>query len=115
MNGKNSQEGFHEITLDVNRKEFKVAVQADTPLLWVIREQLHLKGTKYGCGVGRCGACTVLVDGKAVRSCSTPVSNAEGRRITTIEGLSDDGRHPFSRPGLKRMSPSAATASQARS
>jgi isoquinoline 1-oxidoreductase beta subunit len=90
MTETNSQEGFHEIRLDVNRKEYKVATQEDTPLLWVIREKLHLTGTKYGCGIGRCGACTVLVDGKAVRSCLTPVSKVEGKEIMTIEGISID-------------------------
>ncbi|MBI5589117.1 MAG: molybdopterin-dependent oxidoreductase [Deltaproteobacteria bacterium] len=101
MSEKNTQEGFHEIKLDVNRKEYKVAAQVDTPLLWVIREQLHLTGTKYGCGIGRCGACTVLVDGKAVRSCLTSVSKVAGKEITTIEGLSDDGNHPIQRAWIE--------------
>ncbi len=105
MNEKNTQEGFHEIKLDVNRKEYKVAVQADTPLLWVIREQLHLTGTKYGCGIGRCGACTVLVDGKTVRSCLTPVSKVAGKEITTIEGLSHDGLHPLQRAWIEQDVP----------
>ena len=74
--------------LTINRKPRTVDVAADTPLLWVLRDTLDMKGTKYGCGVGLCGACTVLVDGKAVRSCQTPVSEAKGT-ITTIEGLSE--------------------------
>jgi isoquinoline 1-oxidoreductase subunit beta len=105
MSDKNTIEGFHEITLDVNLKEYKVSVQNETPLLWVIREQLHLTGTKYGCGIGRCGACTVLVDGKAVRSCLTPVSKAAGKQITTIEGLSYHGDHPLQRAWIEQDVP----------
>ncbi len=71
-----------------------VDVAPDTPLLWVLRDVLNMKGTKYGCGMGVCGACTVLLDGKAVRSCMTQVSAAVGQPITTIEGLSPDGLHP---------------------
>ena len=66
----------------------------DVPLLWVLRDTLGLTGTKFGCGVGACGACTVHLDGKAMRSCQVPLQAAAGRRITTIEGLSADGRHP---------------------
>ena len=66
----------------------------DTPLLWALRDQLNLTGTKFGCGMAQCGACTVHLDGKAVRSCSMPVSAVAGRKITTIEGLSSDGSHP---------------------
>jgi isoquinoline 1-oxidoreductase alpha subunit len=69
-------------------------VAGDTPLLWVLRDTLNLRGTKYGCGIGQCGACTVHLGGKAVRSCLTPVSAAAGAPITTIEGLSADGTHP---------------------
>jgi aerobic-type carbon monoxide dehydrogenase small subunit (CoxS/CutS family) len=71
-----------------------VDVSPDTPLLWVIRDVLHLHGTKYGCGIGQCGACTVHLGGRAVRSCQTPVSAATNAPITTIEGLSADGTHP---------------------
>ncbi|HVO18736.1 MAG TPA: (2Fe-2S)-binding protein [Anaeromyxobacter sp.] len=75
----------------VNGRARTAEVDPDTPLLWVLRDDLGLTGTKYGCGVGQCGACTVLVDGEAVRACSTPVSDVVGRRIETIEGLSRDG------------------------
>ena len=81
-------------TLNVNGKTTTVDVPADMPLLWVIRDVLNLKGTKLGCGVGQCGACTVNVNGRAQRSCQTPVSAAKGP-ITTIEGLSADGSHPL--------------------
>ena len=79
--------------LTVNGRSSTVDVPADTPLLWVIRDVLKLKGTKYGCGIGQCGACTVHLNGKAVRSCQTPVSVATAP-ITTLEGLSSDGTHP---------------------
>ena len=69
-------------------------MEPETPLLWVLRDSIGLTGTKYGCGIGQCGACTVLIDGMAVRTCSLPVSRAVGTRITTIEGLSQDGSHP---------------------
>ena len=81
-------------TLNVNGKTTTVDVPADMPLLWVIRDVLNLKGTKFGCGVGQCGACTVNLNGRAVRSCQTPVSAAKAP-ITTIEGLSADGNHPL--------------------
>ena len=82
------------LTLRVNGREHSVDVPPDMPLLWTLRDILGLTGTKYGCGVAQCGACTVHVDGKAVRSCVTPAAGLEGREITTIEGLSGDGRHP---------------------
>ncbi len=81
--------------LTVNGKPHTVDVPPDTPLLWVVREHLRLTGTKFGCGVGQCGACTVHLDGAAVRSCQTPVSAAIGKKITTIEGLHPEGRHPL--------------------
>ena len=81
-------------TLNVNGKTTTVDVPADMPLLWVIRDVLNLKGTKFGCGIAQCGACTVNMGGRAIRSCSTPVSAAKGP-ITTIEGLSADGTHPL--------------------
>ena len=81
-------------SLNVNGKTTTVDVPADMPLLWVIRDVLNLKGTKFGCGVAQCGACTVNMGGRAIRSCSTPVSTVKGP-ITTIEGLSADGNHPL--------------------
>jgi aerobic-type carbon monoxide dehydrogenase small subunit (CoxS/CutS family) len=82
------------LKLTVNQKTVQVDVSPDTPLLWVLRDSLDLKGAKFGCGVGSCGACAVLVDGRAVRSCITPVSAVVNAKITTIEGLSADGSHP---------------------
>lgn len=79
------------IELNVNGRSYRVDVEPDTPLLWFIREQLALTGTKYGCGIGRCGACMVHVDGKPVHACGLPVSEAAGARVTTIEGLAAAG------------------------
>jgi isoquinoline 1-oxidoreductase alpha subunit len=78
-------------TLSINGKSHTVEVEPDTPLLWVLRDTLGLTGTKYGCGIAQCGACTVHVDGAAVRACSLPVSEAAGKSITTIEGLAVNG------------------------
>ena len=89
------------LTLVVNGKRSTVDVDPATPLLWVLREQLHLTGTKYGCGMALCGACTVHLDGEAVRSCVTPVSRAVGKKITTIEGLSADLTHPLQRAWIE--------------
>jgi len=83
------------VTLKVNGKSATVDVPPDMPLLWVLRDVLDLKGTKYGCGIAACGACTVHLRGQPVRACSTPVSAAAGAEITTIEGLSPDGSHPL--------------------
>ena len=80
------------VKLSINGKPYNVDVEPDTPLLWVIREQVGLTGTKYGCGIAQCGACTVHIDGVATRSCSLPVSDAAGKKITTIEGLAVDGK-----------------------
>jgi isoquinoline 1-oxidoreductase alpha subunit len=80
--------------ITVNGRPHASAAADDTPLLWVLRDELGLTGTKYGCGEGSCGACTVHVDGRAVRSCQTPVGRVVGRSVTTIEGLSPHGRHP---------------------
>jgi isoquinoline 1-oxidoreductase alpha subunit len=85
------------ITFTVNSKQTSVDAAPETPLLWVVREHLKLTGTKYGCGVGLCGACTVHLDGRAVRSCQTPVASVAGKSVTTIEGLSDDNDHPLQR------------------
>jgi isoquinoline 1-oxidoreductase alpha subunit len=81
--------------LQVNGKNQEVDVAEDTPLLWVLRDSLHLVGTKYGCGIAQCGACTVHLDGAAVRSCMFPVSAIGTSKITTIEGLSEKGDHPL--------------------
>jgi isoquinoline 1-oxidoreductase subunit alpha len=80
--------------LDINGKSLEASVDADTPLLWVLRDSLGLVGTKYGCGIAQCGACTVHLNGNAVRSCSLPVSAIGTKKITTIEGLSTTGDHP---------------------
>lgn len=81
--------------LNVNEKEYTVDVSPDTPLLWVLRDTLQLTGTKYSCGIGQCGACTVHLDGEASQSCMVPVSEVAGRKVTTIEGLSPNGDHPL--------------------
>ncbi len=78
----------------VNGRSTTVDVPADMPLLWVVRDVLNLRGTKYGCGIAMCGACTVHINGVAARSCMTPISSVAGKRVTTIEGLSSDGSHP---------------------
>src|SRR3989442_14495025 len=83
------------ITLNVNRRQYSVDVDPTTPLLWVIRENIGLAGTKYGCGMAQCEACTVYIDGEAVRSCVTPVSKAAGKIGTRIEGLLTDLTHPW--------------------
>jgi isoquinoline 1-oxidoreductase subunit alpha len=84
---------IHELRINGNRQS--VDVDDDTPLLWVLRDELDLVGTKYGCGIGQCGACTVHIDGVATRSCLTTVSSIGDKAITTIEGLSADGKHPL--------------------
>ncbi|TNJ42905.1 (2Fe-2S)-binding protein [Tamlana fucoidanivorans] len=80
--------------LNINKKNYTVEADIDTPLLWVLRDKINLVGTKFGCGIGQCGACTVHVNGNAMRSCLLLVSQAESMDITTIEGLSEDGSHP---------------------
>lgn len=80
--------------LDINGRAYDAEVEADTPLLWVLRDHCGLVGTKYGCGIAQCGACTVHVDGNAIRSCTFPVSGVGTKKITTIEGLSANGDHP---------------------
>jgi aerobic-type carbon monoxide dehydrogenase small subunit (CoxS/CutS family) len=88
---------FRKFQLRVNGRTHTVEVDSDTPLLWVLRDKLKLTGTKYGCGVSQCGACTVHLDGRAVRSCVTDVAVAALGSVTTIEGLSPDGGHPVQR------------------
>lgn len=83
------------ISLTINGKPYNVDVPGDMPLLWVLRDTLGLTGTKFGCGLAQCGACTVHLDGNTVRSCSTPVSMAAGKKVTTIEGLSPTSSHPL--------------------
>jgi len=83
-----------KFTLTVNGQRREVDVHDDTPLLWVLRDSLELLGTKYGCGIGQCGACTVHLSGNRVRSCRIPISNVRDQEVTTIEGLSADGSHP---------------------
>ena len=93
------------ITLQINGKTQTVEVEPQTPLLWVLREHLDLTGTKYGCGKALCGACTVHLDGKAVRSCVMPVSALTDKKITTIEGLSEDNSHPLQKAWIKEQVP----------
>lgn len=89
----------------VNGRAVESSAAPETPLLWVLREELELTGTKFGCGIGECGSCTVHLDGTAVRSCQLPVSTVEGKRILTIEGLSADGRHPLQLAWIEEQVP----------
>ena len=91
------------LTLDINGKPIAVAAAGDTPLLWVLRDELQLTGTKYGCGVGQCGACTVLADGAPIRACSTPVSALAGVKVATIESLG--GAHPLQQAWVRHDVP----------
>ncbi len=93
------------INLNINGKKQTVDVDPKTPLLWVLREHLNLVGTKYGCGIAQCGACTVLLDGNAMRSCSLPVSSVGNKAVTTIEGLSENGDHPVQKAWLEHDVP----------
>ncbi len=94
------------LTININGSEKQVDVPGDTHLLWVVREHLGLTGTKFSCGIGACGACTVQIDGKAMRSCITPVSAVtNGQKITTIEGLSTDNDHPLQRAWIEAQVP----------
>jgi isoquinoline 1-oxidoreductase alpha subunit len=92
-------------TFTVNGKAMTTDVEPATPLLWVIRDDIGLKGTKFGCGIGMCGACTVHVDGRAVRSCITPVISVANAKITTIEGLSADGQHALQKAWIETQAP----------
>jgi isoquinoline 1-oxidoreductase alpha subunit len=92
-------------TLRVNGKQIDVNVEPEMPLLWVLRDELGLTGTKFACGIAACGACTVHVDGQPVRSCVMPVSAVEGKAITTIEGLSRDGNHPVQKAWVQLQVP----------
>ena len=89
------------ITLNINNKNYNVDVDPETPLLWVLRDTLGLVGTKYGCGIAQCGACTVHLNGQAVRSCVTRVSSVAGRKVVTIEGLSEKNDHPLQKAWLE--------------
>ena len=90
-----------KINLNVNGSTRQVDVDPNTPVLWVLRDHLDLVGTKYGCGIAQCGACTIHLDGNAVRSCMLPVSSAENKKITTIEGISANGEHPVQKAWLE--------------
>jgi isoquinoline 1-oxidoreductase alpha subunit len=92
-------------SLTINGREVTVTSGEDTPLLWVIRDELGLTGTKFGCGIGMCGACTVHVEGRAIRSCITPVASVAGTRITTIEGLDPAGAHPLQKAWIATQAP----------
>jgi isoquinoline 1-oxidoreductase alpha subunit len=93
------------VEIIVNNQVHEVDVEPEMPLLWVLRDMLNLKGTKFSCGIAQCGACTVHVDGEPIRSCSLPVGAVEGRRITTIEGLSDDSSHPLQQAWIRHQVP----------
>ncbi|HEX6002688.1 MAG TPA: (2Fe-2S)-binding protein [Burkholderiales bacterium] len=93
------------VTLTVNGKRQTVTALPDTPLLWVLREDLKLTGTKYGCGVGQCGACTVHIDGKPNYACLNPIKDLEGRSVTTIEGLAPDASHPLQKAWIAEQVP----------
>jgi len=96
---------MEKFTFILNGKSTTVETDADKPLLWVLREDLSLTGTKYGCGMAVCGCCTVHLEGDAIRSCVTPVSRVEGKKVTTIEGLSNDLSHPIQRAWMQIQAP----------
>jgi len=93
------------VSVTVNGKNYDVDVSADTPLLWVIRDAIGLNGTKFGCGLQQCGACTVHLDGEPVRSCGVPISNVAAKKVTTIEGLSPTSTHPLQRAWIAEQVP----------
>ena len=90
-----------QFNLNINGKQHQVDVAEDTPLLWVLRDHIKLTGTKFGCGISQCGACTIHVDGVAVRSCSVPVASVGNKKVVTIEGLSENGDHPVQQAWLE--------------
>ena len=94
-----------DVTLSVNGVRQKISAAPDTPLLWVLREQLKMTGTKFGCGVGQCGACTVHVDGRPVQSCLQSIRDVAGKAVTTIEGLSKDAAHPLQKAWIAEQVP----------
>ncbi|MDX5477568.1 MAG: (2Fe-2S)-binding protein [Cyclobacteriaceae bacterium] len=96
---------MEKYTLDVNGKKYQVEADPEMPLLWVLRDIISLKGTKYGCGQALCGSCTVHLDGEAIRSCSFPVSEVGAQKVTTIEGLSNDGEHPLQKAWVEHVVP----------
>jgi len=93
------------VALNINGRQVALDVPDDTPLLWAVRDELDLKGTKFGCGIGMCGACTVHINGVAQRSCITPVGSVAGAAITTIEGLNADGEHPLQQAWVAAQTP----------
>ena len=93
------------VTLKINGRDVVLDIPDDTPLLWAVRDELDLKGTKFGCGIGMCGACTVHVNGVAQRSCITPVASLANASITTIEGLNDEGEHPLQQAWIATQTP----------
>ena len=93
------------VTIKVNGTSHRLDIESETPLLWVLREEVGLTGTKYGCGIAQCGACTVHVNGQAMRSCSVPIGSLDGAEVTTIEGLSSDSRHPVQQAWLAEQVP----------
>ena len=101
------------VDFSINGKAAKANAETDTPLLWVIRDELGLTGTKFGCGAALCGACTVHVDGQPVRSCQTPLSSVSGKKVATVESLSKDNSHHCKWRGSNTMCLSAVTANQA--
>ena len=94
-----------DFTINVNGKEHRVTADEDTPLLWILRDNLNLPGTKYGCGISQCGSCTVHINGEALRACTIPIATANGKNIKTIEGLSENGDHPVQKAWVEHDVP----------
>lgn len=94
-----------QFKINVNGENHQVDVDADTPLLWVLRDNLNLVGTKFGCGIAQCGACTIHVDGNATRSCSLPIANVGDKKVVTVEGLSEDNNHPVQKAWIEHDVP----------